>query len=280
MVRIDSHQHFWEYHVDKHAWIDDDMAVLKKDYLPPELDKILQNQRIDGSIAVQADQSEDETLFLLGLAVKFDFIKGVVGWVDLQSPNVTERLDHFSKYSKLKGFRHVVQSEPDDSFLLRDSFMKGISELEKYRYTYDILIYPRQLQATLLFIKEFPNQKFVVDHIAKPDIKAGRFEQWAELMKELATYPNVWCKVSGMVTEADWKSWTYEDLLPYLKQIFDCFGPERIMFGSDWPVCLLAASYRQVKEIFDTIASDLPIEQQKLVWGGNAIEFYNLQDSQ
>ncbi len=280
MVRLDSHQHFWRYNPVKYSWIDDNMSVLKRDYLPAELGKLLQEHQVNGSIAVQADQSEDETLFLLNLSNKFDFIKGVVGWIDLQSPALEERLDYFSTYSKLKGFRHIVQSEPDDSFLLRDTFMKGISQLEKLGYTYDILIYPRQLQSTLLFVKQFPNQKFVVDHIAKPDIKGGRFEQWAESITELSSYPNVFCKVSGMVTEADWKNWTYEDLVPYLKHIFDSFGPERIMFGSDWPVCLLAASYHQVKEIFDTVVSDLPLEQQKLVWGGNAIRFYNLQDHQ
>jgi L-fuconolactonase len=200
----------------------------------------------------------------------------VVGWVDLQSPELAERLEYFSQYPKLRGFRHIVQSEPDDSFLLRDSFLKGISKLAKYHYTYDILIYPRQLQATLLFVKQFPDQKFVVDHIAKPNIKDGQFQPWAELIEQLAQYPNVWCKVSGIVTEADWINWSYHNLKPYLDHALSCFDPERIMFGSDWPVCLLAGSYEQIKALFETSISHFTDTQQNQMWGQNAADFYGL----
>ena len=276
MVKIDSHQHFWQYHPVNHQWISDEMSVLKQDFLPGQLSDLLTIHGFEGTVAVQADQSEAETEFLLNLAKQYPFIKGVVGWVDLQASDVEQRLEYFQRYPKLKGFRHVVQSEPDDSFLLREAFLGGVAKLARYHYTYDILIYPRQLPATLLFVNQFPDQKFVVDHIAKPNIKAGDFEKWGELMQELSQYPNVWCKVSGMVTEADWRQWTPADFERYIEHVFSCFGPERIMFGSDWPVCLLAASYSQVVEIFDTFTSGLPWEAQNKVWGGNARSFYQL----
>lgn len=277
MLKIDAHQHFWNYHEATHQWINDEMSVLKRDFLPPELEQLLTSANVNGSVAVQAHQSEDETLFLLDLAENFNFIKGVVGWVDFQSPELEERLNYFSQYSKLKGFRHVVQDEPDDSFLLRDALMKGVSLLSKHQFTYDILIYPRQLQATILFVKQFPDQKFVVDHIAKPNIKKGESKSWSKLIAELAGCPNVWCKVSGMVTEADWEHWTYQDMQPYLEHVFDSFGPERVMFGSDWPVCLLAGEYKQVKALFESSISRFSDSQQTQMWGSNAVDFYGLK---
>lgn len=252
------------------------MSVLKKDFLPLQLRQLLDDQGIDGSVAVQADQSESETKFLLELANLHEFIKAVVGWVDLQGPDLEERLHYFSQYPKLKGFRHVVQDEPDDSFLLRSSFLKGIAQLEKYGFTYDILIYPQQLQATLSFVKQFPKQKFVIDHIAKPLIGAQQFQPWADLIEQIAQFDNVWCKISGMITEADWRRWQPEDLQSYIDHVFQCFGYQRIMFGSDWPVCLLAGSYQQVVEIFEQAVDRYNEEQQKLLWGGNAAKFYNL----
>ncbi len=276
MLKIDSHQHFWHYHAQTHQWIDDRMSLLRRDFTPEQLSQLLAAHNIEGSVAVQVDQSESETEFLLQLADRHDFIKGVVGWIDFQSPKIDRRLEHFTRFPKLKGFRHIVQSEPDDSFLLRDAFMNGIAQLSKYHYTYDILIYPRQLPATLMFVNQFPQQKFVVDHLAKPNIKDAEFESWAELIQELAQYPNVYCKVSGMVTEADWQRWNYSNLEKYLEHVFSCFGTDRIMYGSDWPVCLLAASYAQVAEVFHTFVKGLHPETQDQLWGGNAVNFYQL----
>ena len=244
--------------------------------MPAQLFDLLTEHDISGSVAVQADQSEAETGFLLDLAEQHSFINGVVGWIDLQSSKLDQRLEYYSQFPKLKGFRHVVQDEPDDSFLLRDAFIDGVSKLAEYQYTYDILVYSRQLPAALAFVKQLPDQKFVVDHIAKPNIKGGEFEPWAESMQVLSQYPNVCCKVSGMVTEADWYQWTYSHLEKYLDHIFDCYGPERIMFGSDWPVCLLAGSYTQITEIFETFVSGLSAEDRNKMWGGNAKRFYRL----
>ena len=276
MRKVDSHQHFWHYNPTKHQWINQQMAVLKQDFLPPQLADLLASKNIEGSIAVQADQSEAETEFLLKLADKFTFIKGVVGWIDLQSPELEQRLDYYSRFPKLKGFRHIVQDEPDDFFLLRDRFMNGVSKLAQYHYTYDILIYARQLPATLKFVNQFPEQPFVLDHIGKPNIKDDDWDAWADLIEELAQNSNLWCKVSGMVTEADWHQWSYTHLEKYLDHILQCFGPERIMFGSDWPVCLLAASYAQVVEVFDSFVNGLSAEAQLMMWGGNASSFYQL----
>ena len=245
------------------------MDVLKHDFLPQQLSQLLDKQDINGSVAVQADQSESETLFLLELADQHEFIKAVVGWVDLQGPDLEERLHYYSQFPKLKGFRHLVQDEPDDSFLLRNSFLKGIAQLEKYGFTYDILIYPRQLQATLSFVKQFPNQKFVIDHIAKPLIGAQQFQPWADLIAQIAQFENVWCKISGMITEADWHHWQTVDLKPYIDHAFQCFGYQRIMFGSDWPVCLLAGSYQQVAKIFEQAVDRYNEEQKALLWGWN-----------
>ncbi len=275
-MKIDAHQHFWHYSPLTHPWISDRMSVLKRDFLPRDLSALLDNQDIAGSVAVQAAQSEQETLFLLTLADKYPSIKGVVGWVDLQLPRVEERLEYFSRYPLLKGFRHIVQDEPDNNFLLRDSFLNGLSRLHRYNYTYDILIYPRQLPAAIALVAQLPEQKFVLDHIAKPPIKAGEFEPWALQIEQLAQNQNVCCKVSGLITEADWDHWEQADLQIYLEHIAVCFGFDRIMFGSDWPVCLLAGSYHQVAEVFNSFVNDLSDRQKALAWGGNAMNFYGL----
>jgi len=232
---IDSHQHFWKYHPVKHSWINDQMKVLQQDYLPENLLEVYTENEIDGCVAVQADQSESETNFLLDLAKENDFIKGIVGWVDLRSDRLEERLEHYSQFKVIKGFRHVVQDEPDPNFIIGKQFKKGIKLLEEYRFTYDILIFPSQLEATLRLIEEFPDHRFVIDHIAKPQIKDGFIKDWEVLMRKIAMHQNVYCKVSGMVTEADWEHWKYNDFIPYLNIIFEIFGTDRIMYGSDWP---------------------------------------------
>ena len=273
---IDAHHHCWEYSPQKHTWISDEMAVLKKDFLAKELQATFSQNAIAGSIAVQADQSEEETHFLLELAAQNDFIKGVVGWVDLRSPKIRERLKHFATFPKLKGFRHVVQDEPDVNFMLGEAFQNGIAALADHNFTYDILIFPTQLQATLQLVQAFPNQAFVIDHIAKPSIKKGEIAIWAKYIKAIAEHENVYCKVSGMVTEADWTSWEYKDFTPYLDMIFESFGTERIMYGSDFPVCLLAASYEKVKGILSQYLQQFTLAEQESVWGKNALKFYNI----
>ena len=278
-MQIDSHQHFWKYDVQRHSWITDEMKVLKRDYLPADLLPELQANGMSGCITVQVDQSEQETQFLLELARQHDVIKGVVGWVDLQSPEISERLRHFSQFEKLCGFRHIVQSEADDGFMLRSEFCRGINALQKYGFTYDILIYSRQLPAALELVTRFPNQPFVIDHIAKPSIRTGDLAPWAAQMRSLAEHANVYCKLSGLITKADWRNWRVEDFRPYLNVIFETFGPERLMFGSDWPVCLLGGNYRQVKQLIETYISKLSIHQKKAIFGLNAVKFYGLEST-
>src|SRR5580693_1829267 len=239
-MNIDSHQHFWVYDPARHAWIDDTMTALKRDFLTGELAVQLQANDFDASIAVQADQSELETLFLLELGKNTRRIAGVVGWIDMASSRVEERLEFFSQFEKLRGFRHVAQAEPDDRFLMRSDFTRGISRLREFGFTYDILIYPKQLPAAIELAEKFPEQTFVLDHIAKPLIKTKEITAWANKIRRLATAPNVWCKLSGLITEADWKQWKADDFKPYLDIVFETFGCDRLMFGSDWPVCLLA----------------------------------------
>ena len=273
---IDSHQHFWKYNPLKHSWIDDDMSVIRKDFLPTDLAKVYIENGISGCIAVQADQTLEETDFLIDLASKYDFIKGIVGWVDLRSENIEKVLEKYSKQNIVKGFRHVVQAESDHNFLLRPSFLRGISSLEKYNFTYDILVFPHQLGAVLEFVKQFPKQKFVIDHIAKPYIKDGFYEGWASQMTSISKQENVYCKMSGMITEADYNTWTLEQLNPYMDLILKDFGPNRIMFGSDWPVCLVAGNYKQVKEIVTNFILKLSDSEQRGIMGSNAINFYNI----
>lgn len=275
-MTIDSHQHFWKYDPVKHAWIDDEMAVIRKDFLPSDLKKVYDKNAVDGCVAVQADQTLAETDFLLHLAESNNFIKGVVGWVDLKDSEVDGNLERYHSHKKIKGWRHIVQGEADHNFLIRPDFLNGISYLEKYDYTYDILIFPHQLGATLEFVKKFPNQKFVIDHMAKPYIKDGFFDGWAVLMKEIAKHENVFCKMSGMITEADYKQWSAEQLHSYMLLVLEAFGPERIMFGSDWPVSLVAGNYTQVKNLVTDFITSLSTPEQNAIMGANAIDFYNL----
>ncbi|MBF4487783.1 amidohydrolase family protein [Flavobacterium sp. CSZ] len=275
-MTIDSHQHFWIYEAEKHAWIDDDMKVIRKNFLPEDLKLVYQTNHIDGCVAIQADQTLAETDFLLDLAQKNDFIKGVVGWVDLRAPNIDTVLNHYSKFIKLKGFRHVLQDEDDHNFMLRPDFLNGIATLEKYSFTYDILIFPHQLGAALELVRRFPNQKFVIDHGGKPYIKEAFYDGWAALIKEISKCPNVYCKLSGMTTEADYNNWTAEQIEPYMQLILDAFGASKILFGSDWPVCLVAGNYTKTKQLVTNFISKLSSEEQTAIMGGNTIKFYDL----
>jgi L-fucono-1,5-lactonase len=275
-MRVDSHQHFWHYHPVRDAWITDEMAVLKRDFLPADFLPELRANGIDACVAVQADQSEEETRFLLDLAEKHREIAGVVGWVNLLDERVEERLEYFSHFRKLRGFRHIVQAEPDDRFLMRKEFLRGVGMLSRFGFTYDILIYARHLPVAAEFVQQFLSQKFVVDHMAKPQIKALELDDWSRGMRAIAKHPNVWCKVSGLVTEADWKRWTCDDFRPYLDVVFEAFGFDRLMFGSDWPVCLLGGNYRNVKAIVDDYTQSFSAADKEKVFGGNAIRFYGL----
>lgn len=274
-MKIDAHQHFWKYDPQRDAWINDSMSVLKRDFLPEHLAPILKENDIDGCVAVQADQSETETEFLLHLAAQNSLIKGVVGWVDLQSDSISQRLDYLSQNQKLKGFRHIVQTEPK-GFLTRPNFLKGVDLLTRYNFSYDILIYYHQLEVAIEFVKRFPNQKFVVDHLAKPNIKNAEFTQWSKGIAQLAAYENVWCKLSGFTTEASWEHWKYEDFTPYFDLVLNQFGAKRILYGSDWPVCLLAASYKSQLSVVERFVETLTASEKDQIMGGNAIHFYNL----
>jgi len=273
---IDAHQHFWNFDPVRDSWITDDMRAVRRDFTPEELFGVLREHGVAGSVVVQADPSENETAFLAGIASRHDFVKGVVGWVDLAADAVGDRLAYYqSSVPKLRGFRHIVQGEADD-FLDGRAFSAGIARLAAYGFTYDILIYPRQLPAALRFVERFPEQRFVIDHLAKPDIKSGSMRPWEGLIREMAAHPGVYCKVSGMVTEADWNGWTPQQLKPYLDVVFDAFGTGRLMFGSDWPVCLVAATYGQVKGILTDYLDAFSAEEQARVMGGNATAFYGL----
>ena len=274
---IDSHQHFWNYEPEKHSWIDDEMSVIRRDFLSDDLQKVFIENGVDACVAVQADQTTEETDFLISIAENNNFIKGVVGWVDLRSESIEEDLLKYKKYDVVKGFRHVVQGEQDHNFMLRPEFLRGIELLGKYDLCYDILIFPHQLGAALELVKKFPNQKFVIDHIAKPYIKDGFFEGWAVMMREIAKHQNVYCKISGMITEAGYKTWTTEQVHPYMKLVLESFGAGRVMYGSDWPVCLVAGNYSMVKSLVTDFISDLSQEQQNAIMGGNAAKFYNLK---
>ncbi|MDP5202528.1 amidohydrolase [Flavobacterium sp. DG2-3] len=275
--RIDSHQHFWKFDPVRDSWIDETMAVIQRDFLPNDLLTELQNNQFEGCVAVQASESEEETNFLLDLASKNDFIKGVVGWIDLRAENIQDRLSFYSNYKTLKGFRHVVQGEPDD-FMYGTDFRNGIAALKAFDYTYDILIFHRQLPAAISLVKDFPNQRFVIDHIAKPDIKSGDIDSWKKAIGEISKYDNVWCKISGMVTEADWNKWKPADLKPYLDVIFDNFSVDKLMYGSDWPVLNVASDYNEVVKTLEDYILKFSVEDQNKIWSENAISFYNLND--
>ncbi len=276
-MRIDAHQHFWHYTPQEYGWIGPGMEVLQKDHLPADLAALAAPLGIGGSVAVQARQTLAETQWLLDLAEGQPLIKGVAGWVDLQSPSLGEQLERFCASPYFRGVRHVVQDEPDDQFMLRPAFLAGLAELADFGLTYDILVFPRHLPVACQVVEQFPYQPFVLDHIAKPSIKDGTMEPWASDIRRLAAYPNVTCKISGMVTEADWQRWQPTDLRPYLDVVFEAFGPARIMFGSDWPVCTVAGSYARVVGLVEDYAENLSRDEQAEVWGGTAIRFYGLE---
>lgn len=276
MLKIDAHQHFWNFDPVRDSWITSEMAVIQKDFLPSDLQPLLEKNGIDGSVLVQSDQSEKENAFQLVNAAGYDFIKGIVGWVDLRAENVQERLEHYTQFKKMKGFRHVLQGEEDRALMLQPAFKNGICLLHQFDFTYDILIFPDQLRYIPELVTAYPNQLFVIDHIAKPGIGKKLINEWKKDIEEVARFENVYCKISGMVTEANWQSWQQSDFTPYLDTVVNAFGIKRVMFGSDWPVCLVASSYKQMLQIVRDYFSSFTKSEQELFFGGNAIQFYHL----
>ena len=276
MLRIDSHHHLWRFNPKEYGWIDEQMQVLRHDFLPPDLYKEISAAGINASIAVQARQTLEETRWLLELATQNDFIRGVVGWVPLIDPNVGDIMATFAAHPKLRALRHVLQDEPDENYILREDFNRGIRELKTHNLTYDILIFERHLPQTIRFVDQHPNQTFVVDHLAKPRVKFGALEPWRAHMHELAKRPNVYCKISGLATEADHKNWTEDQLQPYMDTVLSAFGPGRTMFGSDWPVSLLALSYQRWVSLVEKTTASLSTEEQQQFWGEKAIAAYGI----
>ena len=276
-MRLDAHQHFWKYNPAEYDWINGEMAVLRRNFLPQDLAPLLASEGFDGSVAVQARQSLEETRWLLELSAHNQIIKGVVGWLDLRSPELPAQLHQFAQNPKLVGVRHIVQGEPDDEFMLRPEFRRGIASLRDFNLTYDILIYPRQLPAAIKLVREFPDQRFVLDHIAKPPIAEGRVTPWDRGIQELAQSTNVWCKLSGMVTEARWEAWKPVDFRPYLDVVLNTFGPARLMIGSDWPVCTVSATYHRTMELVSSFICTLTSNEQESILGGNCANFYGLK---
>jgi len=276
-MRIDAHQHFWTYKPREYDWIDDSMRALRRDFVPDDLRPELERAGFARSIVVQACHSLEETRWLLRLANGSPFILGVVGWVDLCSKDLRDQLREFSNHSKFLGVRHVAQSEPDDRFLVKPEFMRGIRALEEFNLTYDILIYPRHLKVARELVERFPRQRFVLDHMAKPPIKSSALEPWATDFRCLAKFPNVFSKVSGLVTEADWRMWRPDHLKPYLDVAFESFGPERLMIGSDWPVCTVAASYSKVMGTIIEFIDKFAGQASEAVLGGTAARVWRLR---
>ena len=278
-LRIDAHQHFWRYDRERLPWIGDAMPALGRDFLPEDLQPLLAASGFTGCIVVQAQQHAAETAWLLQLAQRYPFIRGVVGWVDLCAANVTDQLAALAAHRRLCGVRHIVQDEPDDRFMLRPDFLRGIAALSAAGLTYDILVFARQLPAAIELVRRFPEQRFVVDHIAKPEIRTRRLEPWKQHLGTLAAHPNVFCKLSGMLTEADWRKWRAGDFTAYLDIALACFGPARLMIGSDWPVCLLAGTYADAVAVVMEYIGRLARDEQTGILGDNAARFYALGDA-
>ncbi len=272
---VDSHQHFWQFDPKRDRWIDDTMQILRRDFMPEDLSPLLMENNIQGSIAVQADTSVEETAFLLSLAKKNTSILGVVGWADFCQSDVAHTLAQFSDHQALKGYRHIVQKEPQ-GFLDRTDFRAGIKQLATYNYSYDLLLYPHQLEEAIRFVNAFPNQRFVVDHLAKPYIKAKEINLWKKHIKQLAAFPNVYCKLSGMVTEADWERWQYSDFVPYLDVVTDAFGTNRLLWGSDWPVCLLGGSYQKILQLVQRYFNTFSPTEKEALFYKNTLDFYHI----
>ena len=275
---IDSHHHLWKYNQDDFGWMNDSMEVLKRDYLPADLEDELVSTMVLGTVVVQARQMIEETAWLLDLAERTPFIKGVVGWFNLQSEHLRVKLDQYAGNPKLVGVRHVIHDEPDDEFMLRPAFLKGLELLHHYDLVYELLLFPKHLKRATELVRLLPDQRFILDHMSKPDINSGLLHPWEDDIEALASHPNVWCKISGMVTEADHNRWRYEEFVPYLDVVLNAFGTERIMLGSDWPVCRLAGEDDEVMDIPLRFIEGLNEDDRKRICWQNAVECYQLED--
>jgi L-fuconolactonase len=274
MLKLDSHQHFWKYSDAEYGWIDDN--TLRRDFLPDDLHKELKSAGIDGSISVQARQTTGETEWLLSLAEQNSFLRGVVGWVPLTSPSVEGDIEKYASHRKLKAVRHVVQDEKDDRYILRPDFNAGVALLDKHGLAYDILIFEKHLPYAIQFVDKHPNQRFILDHIAKPRIREGAVQPWRDNLREMAKRPNVWCKVSGVVTEADHQKWTEAQVRFYIDAAIDAFTPKRIMFGTDWPVCTTATTYKNWTELMRRATKNLSPSERDSIFGGAAAAAYRI----
>ncbi len=275
-MNIDSHQHFWRYNSRDYDWIGDDMRSLRRDFLPPELKVNMDKTGMDGTISIQARQTLEETDWLLELASEYPFILGVVGWLPVASKRIQQILENYAGKQKLKALRHVIQDEKDDDFILDQNFNRGISQLKKFNLVYDILIYERQLPRTIQFVDNHPNQVFVLDHIAKPRIASGQLYPWKSHIIDLAKRGNVYCKISGLVTEADVTGWSENQLKPYLDTVLNAFKPERLIFGSDWPVCTAGIQYKDWSDMVRKFICSLSADEQSAIMGKNAQAVYSL----
>ena len=275
-MRIDAHQHYWNYDPIRHDWINESMKVIRKDFLPTDLSIEMKKNGIDGTIAVQVDETDEENYFLLKLAEENEFMKGIVGWMDLKTATAEEQMQHWKKYSKIKGFRCIMQGKPDELYLKNDLFISQVKKLASYEFTYDLLVYHDQLPSLIRFVEKLPDNKMILDHLGKPDIKNREIKTWKENIKILGQHPGIFCKLSGLVTEANHNNWNYDDLMPYLEIASEAFGIERICFGSDWPVCLVAGSYTEVVGVIEQFSSQLNKDEKEKLFGANTMKFYNL----
>jgi L-fuconolactonase len=277
---IDAHQHFWKYDAEQFGWIDDSMSVLRRDFLPGHLETVMRGAGVNGAVTVQAIETVEESEWLLSFADRHAFLLGVVGWAPLIDPDVKAHLEKLAANPKFKGVRHILQAEPDDRFMLREDFNRGVSALREFGLAYDILIHERHLPQTIEFVDRHPHQPFVIDHLAKPRVKDGLLSPWRERITELARRENVCSKLSGLVTEAGYRSWTLEQIHPYMEIVLEAFSPRRLMFGSDWPVCLAAASYKQWFDTVKDFTSGLSESERQQVLGGTAAAVYKLNSNQ
>ena len=273
---IDSHQHFWTYNVNRDVWITEEMGRIRKNFYPNDSVELFAQNQIDGCIAVQADSSEEETFFLISLAEQSEFIKGVVGWVDLQSKNIESQLTYFSQFEKIVGFRHVVQSESDPNFLARPNFLKGVQLLDTFDFSYDLLIYPNQLNAGIEFCKKNANQRIVLDHLAKPPIKSGDISEWKKDIEKFKELENVSAKISGLITEAEWFNYNEKDILHIIEIALEVFGSDRLMFGTDYPVVLVADELSNWVKTFNKSISQLSSNEIKKITIDNCLQFYKI----
>jgi len=274
---LDAHQHFWTYQPDTYGWISDDMKAIRRHFHPGDLEPVLKKTGVDGTVLVQVEETEEETLSMLRMAEANPFIKAVVGWVDLKAANLEETLRTLKSQDKLKGFRAIMQGSPDDRYLSHPAFQSGVRQLKNFGFTYDVLVYHDQMASTARFLEKCPDQPMILDHIAKPAIRDGEIRKWKEHMKLLASFPNLHCKLSGIITEARWDRWRFEDLSPYLEVAGEYFGTDRLCYGSDWPVCLVAGRYEQVLEIVQRFLEQVTPAERENVLSANALSFYNIK---